>query len=152
MEKAMDKKVSFDIVKNKLETMFNGQIQDKWDLTPDNIGKFLANIGIELEWKKIENWEKFEIGKHIIPNGYFINLLFSGADFESGNVFIITEECFKDKMAHCIESNKLTGFIDSYKNNYGMDFFQPFDYIFIFYDKPKIVLLHHGGYYSEYKK
>jgi hypothetical protein len=146
----MDKKQSFDIVKNTLHTLFEVQIKNDWNLTPDNIAKILENKGVELEWRKIENWEQFEAGNDVITNEYFIEILFSGINMENGNVIIITDECFNDKMAYNIKTNKTIEFIDNYERGYGIAFFQPSDYIFIFSDENIIVLLHHGGIYSKY--
>jgi len=146
----MDKKQSFDIAKNTLLTLFGVQIKNDWDLTPDNIAKILENKCAELEWKKIENWEQFETGNEIITNEYFIEILFSGVNMKNGKVIIITDECFNDKMAYNIEANKTIEFINNYERDYGIAFFQPSDYIFIFSDENIIVLLHHGGIYSKY--
>ena len=43
----MDKKQSFDIAKNTLHTLFDVQIKNDWNLTPDNIAKILENKGTE---------------------------------------------------------------------------------------------------------
>ena len=145
-------KISFDTVRNKLETLFNIQIQSDLKLTPDRISENLGKMGMELKWIKIENWEKFETGNYNITNSHFINILFSGINTMNENVVIITDECFKDKMAYYIDANTLTEFIDDYKVNYKMDFFQPFDYIFVFLNGKKIILFHHEGYYSKYSE
>jgi hypothetical protein len=70
---------------------------------------------------------------------------------EKGNVYIITDECFKDKLAYKIETKKLFDFINNYDKINKIKFLEPADYIFIFTEENILIIVHHEGYYTKYK-
>ena len=146
-------KIPFDEVKAKVKSIFPTAILDNWDIAPDSIQKLADTAGIKLQWNKIDWWTSFEYGHIDVSDDQFFNTLFEQIKPADIKIIIITDDCFKDKLAYYLDFKDLTEFAaTTYPNIYQMDFFQPDDIIFIFPNDKLLTILHHEGYVMQFKK
>lgn len=144
-------KISFDSVKAEFESIFPATSLEKWDLVPDSISKLADNSGIKLQWNKIDWWGSFESGRTEVSADEFFNVLFAQFKPTDTNLFIVTDECFKDKLAYSMNFKALKEFAGIYPDIHQMAFFQPQDIIFAFPDERLLTVLHHEGYVMQFK-
>ena len=148
----MYEKIPFDRVKAEVESIFPTATLDKWDLVPDSIHKLADNAGIKLQWNKIDWWTSFEYGHIDVSDDKFFSVLFEQVKPTDTKVIIVTDECFKDKLAYYLDFKDLIEFAaTTYPDIHQMDFFQPHDFIFIFPVDRLLTILHHEGYVMQFK-
>jgi hypothetical protein len=116
-------KVPFKVVKAEIERIFNcNKINKDWNLTPDEIGNLADSNGIKLVWTEIDNWHRND---YDYSDNEFLEIAFI-KDFCAEKLYIITDECFKDRLAFSVAPAELTLFIESvYNEEFNMEFPQP---------------------------
>ncbi len=145
-------KIPFDRVKAEIENIFPTATLENWNLSPDDIHEFASSAGIKLKWDKIDWWTSFEYGHIDVSVDKFLYVLFKEAKPTVQKMIIVTEECFKDKLAYYLDYKNLSEFIETiYPDIHQMDFFQPHDCLFIFPNDRLLIILHHGGYVMQFK-
>jgi len=146
------KQIPLDIVKNEIEKIFPAFSLDKWHLSPDGINELAESAEVNLTWRHIKWWDKFEYGDIDVSNEEFFKILFEQIRPTKGELIVVVENHIKDKTAYCMGYHDLHEFVETiYPNIYEMDFFQPSDCIFIFPNDNLITILHHSGYVMQFK-
>ncbi|MDP4179283.1 MAG: hypothetical protein Q8900_13230 [Bacillota bacterium] len=147
-------KISFESFRQEIIECFKLRDDlDKFQLVPDKISEAFKNSDKKLKWEKIDNWEPFDWGFEDISYEEFIKIIFKGSCIKKGSLYIVTDECFLDKEAYCIDYIHLEKFIKvEYFNIYKMDFFQPHDIIFFKPNEKFFSMLHHSGFVAYYGK
>lgn len=141
------KKIPFDTVKSVISNMISDNALQNWHLLPDDLFQLMKRHNFSPKLQKIDWWEAFEYGYKEIPDEQFISLLFQTIEQKEEKLLIVTDECFKDKMAYEINFSDLTVFIDAvYPEIHQMEFFQPHDLIFVFPESNCLITLHHEGF------
>ena len=141
-------KVGFKTVKAEIERIFNcGKEQKDWNLVPDEIHILAESSGVQLKWDEIANWNN---EKHDYSDDEFLEIAYI-KDFTSENIYIITDECFKDGMAFSVATVDLISFIEIvYNEEMRMEFPQPSDFIFVQPTNNLITMIHHEGVRTKY--
>ena len=68
----------------------------------------------------------------------------------SSPIIIVTDECFLQEKAFVVDLIEIENFIiNDYPKMFGMDFFQPSDYLFIFPTQNQLIMLHHDGFITK---
>ena len=149
-------KISFTIVRQLIEEIFESKNNSAdLDLTPDSIHKFAELSGIQLKWRPILNWaDCFESNSYEYTDKDFLEIAFAKVKTSNGQTIVVTDECFKDKMAFSILNfNDMIEFMDVvYPHLFNMQFAQPSDFIFIQPDIHLITMIHHEGVRTKYCK
>ena len=147
------KSIDFKYVKQIIEKIFSvEEAIDNWHLIPNDISRIALKSGKVLKWQSIPKWDLFETGDLEIPDKEFLQFLFHSSPISDMPVIIITDECFAQKKGFLLNFKDIEQFISKeYPDSYEMDFFQPFDYIFVFPNLQKLVLLHHEGVFTTYQ-
>jgi hypothetical protein len=145
-------KIPFDRVRAEVESIFPRSSLDKWNIVPDDIQKLAESAGVKLQWNKIDWWHSFEYGHLEVSDDNFFAVLFKQFKPNDTKVIIVTDDCFKNKLAYSLDFKDLTEFVaTTYPDIHQMDFFQPFDCIFIFPNDRLLTILHHEGYAMQFK-
>ncbi len=147
-------KIPFLEVQKIIQRIFNNDSVDQLFLTPDSIHSFAEFSGIQLKWRPILNWTKFETTSFDYSEQDFLDIAFAKTHPCEGRTIIVTDECFKDKMAFSIFRFKdIIEFMeDSYPALFNMQFQQPSDFIFIQPDIDLITMIHHEGQRTKFSK
>ena len=147
-------KISFTIVQQLVERIFENENNSAdLKLIPDSIHRFAEFSGVQLKWRPILNWANcFESNTYEYTDQDFLEIAFAKVKPSSGQTIIITDECFKDKMAFSIHSfNDIIQFMEVvYPNLFNMQFPQPSDFIFIQPGINLITMIHHEGVRTKY--
>ncbi len=99
-----------------------------------------------MKWEKIDWWASFENGNIEVDTEEFFKILFKKISPKDNKVIIVTDECFKDKLAYYINTKDVMAFSNEiYPKLHGMSFFQPLDFIFLFPNQKLLIVLHHEG-------
>jgi hypothetical protein len=146
--------ISFDCFRKQLIESFKLKHDlGSFMLNPDGLCKVFEISEKTLELVSIPDWEEFECGTKDISYEDFIKLLFKENYRRNGTLYVITDECFKNKVAYAIDFFDLEEFIMvEYFGLHQMCFFQPEDIIFFSPNEKILSILHHSGvigYFSE---
>lgn len=143
-------KVPFKTVQAEIKRIFNcGHSPKELNLTPDEISRLAELNGIELKWTPIFNWDNEDYN---FSDEEFFEIAFL-KNFTSERIFLITDECFNDKMAFFVAPVDLIPFIEHvYNGEFKMEFPQPSDFIFIQPATNLITMIHHEGMRTKYIK
>ena len=145
------RKIPFERVKDSIEQIFQCSKANRWELVPDQVQGLADAAGVKLEWTPIEGWTDFEYGRLVHENSSLLNSIFKEIK-PSGQIIIVTDECFNGHEAYQVVTHDLEDFISKvYPKIHGMDFFQPMDYLFICPDIKMIAILHHEGQVTQYE-
>jgi len=145
-------RIPFVEVCNEVTNLLGSEPINVSDLTADGLYQLFERNRVKLEWEPVKNWEKFEQGLLDIPSLTFLEIIFKDLT-PTGQILVLTDECFKDEMAFVVEADNLGKFInEAYPNTYNMDFFQPLDTVFICPKSNIISILHHEGLVANYQK
>src|SRR5690606_10992108 len=101
---------------------------------------------------RILNWPEFEEGQIDFEEEHFLDLAFYKHK-PQGQIYLVTDSCFKTREAYSVDSGKLLDFvrnIDQVENE--VPFVQPSDYVFINPEQKLITLIHHEGQVTQYKR
>jgi hypothetical protein len=145
-------RIKLETIKNEIQDIFPSASLDNWDLIPDSIHQLAASQGTDLHWDSISNWEEFEEGKIDFEEEEFLNLAFYKYK-PQGQIYVVTDNCFKAREAYVLDSNELLDFV----RNIGqleneIPFVQPLDYVFINPEQKLITLIHHEGQVTQHKR
>jgi hypothetical protein len=148
------KKVTFASVEQEIGKIFNNHDNEQhFNLTPDSIHTFAKHSGVILKWLPILNWNNcFEFHTYEYTDKEFLEIIFANANHLNGPTIIITDECFKEKMAFSVSNfNDMVDFMENiYPTLFSMEFAQPCDFIFIQPLIGLIIMIHHEGIRAEY--
>ncbi len=115
---------------------------EKFHFLPDVIWERAEISGCNIYSEIIGNWEIHDFDEHD-----FLYLIRKNYAFEdSSRVIFIADECFVDKMAFVFLLEGYFDFVAYFEARFNMCFFQPSDYILIFPDEAKVVMIHHEGH------
>ncbi|MES2775236.1 MAG: hypothetical protein V4722_13695 [Bacteroidota bacterium] len=151
----MYSKIPFEEVKLEIEKIFRCPSgTEKWDLLPEYITQLAQNCGIKLKWRPILKWD-VSWGPGKISNQYsdedFLAIAFAKVKPSNNPIFIITDECFRDKMAFSVGYKDMLYFMDKvYPELFKMGFPQPSDFIFVQPDTGLLTMIYHEGVRTKY--
>lgn len=97
-------KLSFEIVDLEIKKIFkNDTYGRQLNLRPDSIASFAKEYGVELKWRPIVNWfECFQFNTYEYTDQDFFEIAFAKVNPSNGQTIVITDECFKERMAFSI--------------------------------------------------
>ncbi|MBC9914052.1 hypothetical protein [Chitinophaga varians] len=135
--------LTFDAVQALLRsTIIPVAGRKKFDFLPDTIWDHAKASGCDIVARQIENWEI-----HDFDENDFLRLITEKYTFDAGTrVIFISDECFPDKAAFVFTLSDYLTFVAYFEEQFNRAFFQPSDYILIFPDERKLVMIHHEGY------
>ncbi|MCH2200286.1 MAG: hypothetical protein MK081_16070 [Flavobacteriales bacterium] len=144
-------RISFSEVKTILEQVLGLPKGDSFDLIPSQIHRKALDSDIVLQWKVLDNWLDFENGDIELSDSFLIESIFHKIQ-PKGPVYIVTDECFSERLAYVIESSNLDKFVSEvYHEIHQIEFFQPMDYIFLCPEIQLLSMLHHEGQVTQYQ-
>lgn len=145
-------RIKFETIRKEILTIFPSASLNTWDLTPDSIHQLAATQGIDLDWRGIPNWTDFEAGRIDYDENQFLNFAFY-KHTPLGQMYVVTDNCFKTREAYQIKSNDLMPFVKELEQlSNESPFVQPADYLFINPDQKLVTIIHHEGQVTQYKR
>lgn len=144
-------RISFDKVREVINQIIGYEPVDSYELIPNEIFCVIEETGIILEGQQISGWKDIENGEKDLTTTEL--LAQTNIPLHSDiKTIIVTDECFKDKMAYVVRNSDLVDFADNvYPELHDMNFVQLFDLILINPDMKIISMIHHEGILMEYK-
>jgi hypothetical protein len=144
------KKMLFQEVIEEIKKIFPNSSCPSLQLLPDSIHLYAKQAGKDLVWKPNEWWEQFELDQ--LSDAEIIYLILGPYQLVSGEVIIVTDECFRKKEAYVVPTGQMLEFIEEvYPEIDNMQFFQPSDTILIFPNQSLLIILEHEGHVMRYK-
>lgn len=141
------KEVTFKYVEEVLGSfVFHKEYKSRLDFLPNTICDWALKSAYQVDIEPIENWTDFEEGILDFSEEYFWNLIRKKYAFAlDSRLIFISDECFRSKTAFDFQLKDYIDFVDYYEGRFPGSFFQPADYILIFPELSKIVMIYHEG-------
>ena len=144
--------IDFEKIKEEILEIFPSAYLDDWDLIPDLIHRLAATQGIDLIWREVPNWTDFEAGRIDFSEDEFLEFAFY-RNKPKGQVFMVTDNCFKNRKAYGLNSGYLLDFVSNIDEIDGeISFVQPSDYVFVNPEQKLVTLIHHEGQVTQYRR
>jgi hypothetical protein len=138
--------INLNDVKNILESEF---FLSKWDkafhFLQAELYDWALVSNMQIETRKIVNWEEFEYGRIDFDENYFQSLIFEKEHSLNTEVLFISDESLLKKTALSFKIGDFEKFINYYEDVFKMGLFQPEDYIVYLRDYKLLRIIHHEG-------